>query len=128
MELPAPVQTMEWLPRGREPYWSMRCQRITPPSLASPSCYPPENTGCWSQLCPLLPLPIPGWASFNGISTFHKIYSPILTPKEQSSQMLEDISNWKEESRFFFPMWKQERKENVTVDSEDSSQQALDAT
>lgn len=42
--------------------------------------------------------------------------------------MLEDVSNWKEESRFSFPMWKQERRENVMVDSEDSSQQALDAT
>ena len=47
------------------------------------------------------------------------MYSPILTPEEQSSQILEDVSNWKEESRFFFPMWRQERRENLMVDPED---------
>ena len=110
---------MECLLQGHEHWWSIPCQHATPsPHLCLLSVIP------WKHrlLIPTLPIaapPTPGWGSFNGIKTFHKTYSPILTPEERSSQILEDVSNWKEESRFSFPMWRQERRENLMVDPED---------
>lgn len=43
--------------------------------------------------------------------------------------MLENVGNWKEASRFSFPMGRQERREKLMADSEDGTQQqVLDAT